>query len=471
MTTTHDVVAALGSAIARRIGEARYRLWFANNVKLQVNGRTLRVGFPNRFFQDWLQTTYATAVHEAAKEVLETTVEIEFVIDPELFQAYRIRQQALAAPAPATSLPTLTTSTGRPSRPSNRRWLQLDDFVVGPCNHLACQAARRVVEGNEGQQAGVFPNPLVIHGPVGLGKTHLLEGIAAGLARGHEESRIALLTAEEFTNRFIQAIHDRQARERRLGEFRKQLRQAQALLVDDVQFFSNKKATQAEFLHTFEALVQRGRPVVLGCDRHPRLIDQLLPELADRLQGGVIVSLEPPDRITRAAMLKARADRLHCQLPDEVADFLAERLRGNVRELEGAVHAIHHRSLTLDRPVTVELAHAAAADLLRPGLQTRSPRDVEQTLCSVLGLEPRLLHSETKAQAISRCRMLAMHLMRKHAQSAYSAIGRHYGRNHSTALAADKKVRAWLGAGKSLSLGGQCWNLRDLVDRVERQLG
>jgi len=392
------------------------------------------------------------------------------VIDPELFQAYRVRQQAPAEPAPAaplpTSMPRTTRSPGPGVRTNHKPWLQLDEFVTGPCNRLAYEAARRVIAGGD-----AFPNPLVVHGLVGLGKTHLLEGIAAGLSRRCDPGRLLLLPAEEFTNRFIHAIHDKQARDRRLAEFRKQLRQADALLVDDVQFFAHKKATQAEFLHTFEALVQRGRPVVLACDRHPRSIDHLLPELVDRLLGGVTVNLEPPDRVTRAAMLKARAARLGCEMPDDVAGFLAERLRGNIRELEGAVHLVHHHSLTLDRPVTLELAHAAASDLLRPGLQGRALRDVEQALCSMLGLEARVLHSETKAQAISRCRMLAMHLMRKHAQWAYSAIGKYFARNHSTALAADKKVRAWLADGKSLSIGGQSWNVAALIERVERALG
>ncbi len=469
MTTTHDVVASLGHAIAQRIGEARYRLWFANNVRLQVNEGRLQVGFPNRFFQDWLQTTYASEVAEAVREVLGRSIEPEYVIDPELFQSFRARQQAPAEPAPAAPLPAPVQRRGPPGfgvGTGHRPWLELAEFVTGPGNRLAYEAARRVIAGGE-----AFPNPLVIHGPVGLGKTHLLEGIAAGLSRPGDRGRPVLLTAEEFTNRFIHALHDKASRERRLAEFRRQLRLADALLVDDVQFFAHKKATQAEFLHTFEALVQRGRPVVLACDRHPRSIDHLLPELVDRLLGGVTVSLEPPDGVTRAALLKARAARLGCELPDDVAGFLAQRLRGNIRELEGAVHAVHHHSLTLDRPVTLELAQSAAANLLRPGLQGPALRDIEQALCSVLGLEVRVLHSETKAQAISRCRMLAMHLMRKHVQWAYSAIGKHFARNHSTALAADKKVRTWLADGKALSIGGQRWNLQALIEQVERHLG
>src|SRR5262249_50298755 len=180
-----------------------------------------------------------------------------------------------------------------------RRWHRLNDFVVGPCNRVAHASALSVVEA-----PGDGPNPLVLHGPVGTGKTHLLEGIYAGLRRANPSWRVFYVTAEDFTNRFVQAM-----RLGKLGAFRKQFRECDALLVDDLHFLATKRATQEEFLHTFDALQADGRQMVLTCDCHPRLADDFTPELTDRLLGGAVWGLTPPDADTRLAIL--RGNPLH----------------------------------------------------------------------------------------------------------------------------------------------------------------
>ncbi len=188
--------------------------------------------------------------------------------------------------------------TEPPAAPKRtRRWRKLSEFVVGPCNRVAHASALSVVEA-----PGEGPNPLVLHGPVGTGKTHLLEGIYAGLRRAHPDWRVLYVTTEDFTNRFVQAM-----RLGKLGAFRKHFRECDALLVDDLHFLAGKKATQEEFLHTFDALLADGRQMVLTCDCHPRLADDFTPELTDRLLGGAVWGLTPPDADVRLAMLRAKA--------------------------------------------------------------------------------------------------------------------------------------------------------------------
>ena len=179
----------------------------------------------------------------------------------------------------------------------SRRWRKLSEFVVGPCNRVAHASALSVVEA-----PGEGPNPLVLHGPVGTGKTHLLEGIYAGVRRAHADWRVLYITTEDFTNRFVQAM-----RLGKLGAFRKHFRECDALLMDDLHFLASKKATQEEFLHTFDALLADGRQLVLTCDCHPRLADDFTPELTDRLLGGAVWGLAPPDADVRLAVLRARA--------------------------------------------------------------------------------------------------------------------------------------------------------------------
>jgi chromosomal replication initiator protein len=472
VTTTRDGTAGLEQAIARRVGEARYRLWFATNTKLLWDGVRLTVGVPNRFYQEWLQNTFTAALKAAAGEVFGTPAEVGFVIDPELFQAHRQQQQAADAepcapgglstePCAEPCAPGGLSARASTARKSARRIRTLDDFIVGPSCRLAHAAILDLIE-----RPDAAPNPLTLYGPIGVGKTHLLEAACHALGRELGEVAVQLVTAEDFTNRFLQAMRAGQ-----LPQFRRQFRETQALFVDDLHFLANKTATQEEFLHTFETLQRLGRPVAVTCDSHPRLLGALLPELADRLLGGGVWAIDPPDLPTRVAILQSKAARLNRPLPRDVAHFLAEQVRGNVRELEGALHVVQHYSAVHQRPVTLALAREATATLFRHAARAVQLKDVERALCDVLGIDDRTLHSKSRARAVSHPRMVAMYLARKHTGAPYSTIGRFFGgRNHSTAIAAEKKVRGWLERDEPLQLGDQCWPLRELIERAEREL-
>jgi chromosomal replication initiator protein len=308
---------------------------------------------------------------------------------------------------------------------------------------------------------------MVFHGPVGTGKTHLLEGIYTGLRRTRPDWRVCYVTTEDFTNRFVQAV-----RLNKLTAFRKHFRECDALLVDDLHFLASKRATQEEFLHTLDSLLSEGRQLVVTCDCHPRLGDDFTPELTDRLLGGAVWGLTPPDADTRLGILRTRSMQPRDPVfPDEVLGFLAGQLRGNVRELEGALHSIRHFSRVTARPVDVPLVREALADLLRHALRVVQLGDVDRAVCGVLRLETGVLQSKARAWAVSHPRMVAMFLARRHTASAYSEIGSHFGgRNHSTAVAAEKKVRQWLRDDAELALGERRIRVRDLIDRVERDL-
>jgi chromosomal replication initiator protein len=327
---------------------------------------------------------------------------------------------------------------------------------------VAYAAAQSVVEA-----PGEGANPIVLHGPVGTGKTHLLEGIYAGLRRAHPDWRVLYLTSEDFTNRFVQSM-----RLSKLAGFRKQFRECDALLVDDLHFLASKKATQTEFLHTFDALQADGRQMVLTCDCHPRLADDFTPELTDRLLGGVVWGLTPPDAATRLEILRNKAlPKDEKPLPDEVLRFLAGQLRGNVRELEGALHSVRHYSRVTGRLVDVPLVREALADLLRHAVRVVQLADIDHAVCAVLRLDNGTLQSKGRAWAVSHPRMVAMFLARRHTAASFSDIGKHFGgRNHSTAVAAEKKVRQWLDADAELALGQRRIRVRELLDHIERDL-
>jgi chromosomal replication initiator protein len=474
-----DVVASLGQMIAERVGEKRYDLWFKKNTKLTWSEDELVVGVPNRFFQEWLQTTFAEHVRAAACTLTGRALPVRFEIDPQLFQAARRAQaEAGALGVPMKALQSteigpnaeaepeqdaVTASTATLSRPAKpqRRWHRLKDFVVGACNRVAYASAQSVVEA-----PGDGPNPLVFHGPVGTGKTHLLEGIYAGLRRHHPDWRVCYATSEDFTNRFVNAM-----RLSKLGGFRKHFRECDALLLDDIHFLASKRATQEEFLHTMDALLAANRPLVVACDCHPRLAGELAPEIVDRLLGGSVWGLAPPDQQCRSEILRAKTSGSEPDFPDTVLRHIAEQLRGNVRELEGALHSVRHLSRVTGRPVDLNLAREAIGDLLRHSVRLVQLADVDRAVCQVLQLKDGSLQSRNRVWSVSHPRMLAMFVARKHTSASYSEIGRHFGgRNHTTAVAAEKKVRQWLKENADLAMGVRRVPVADLVELVERAL-
>jgi chromosomal replication initiator protein len=346
------------------------------------------------------------------------------------------------------------------SQRPGRVWKLLPDFVVGSCNRMAYTSAASVVD-----EPAQGANPLVLHGPVGTGKSHLLEGIYAGLRRRFD-TRPVFTTAEEFTTRFVQA-----SRLGKMSAFRRHYRECSALLLDNLNFLATKRATQEEFLHTFDALIADGRQVVVTTDCHPRLADEMMPELVDRLLGGAVWNLLPPDAETRLEILRKKAAGRGPTIPDEVLRSVAEVLRGNVRELEGAIHGIRHYAKVVGRPVDHALVREALGDLLRHAIRVVTLPDVDGAVCSVLRLSSGTLQSKARSWAVCHPRMLAVFLSRKHTAATYGEISRHFGaRTHSSAVAAEKKVRSWLDRDERVLIGDREWPAKELLDRIEREL-
>jgi chromosomal replication initiator protein len=485
---------ALADAVTARVGAARFGLWFQDHVKFVRLGREVVVATRTDGSRDWLEGTFGEAVRAAAAEVCGSPAPVKWVVDAELFGGDSAdrgprtaepkteprpvsREPKASAKAPQTDLfgdpvPPPRAKAKRPdpeaeafekppaSQRTGRRWKTLAEFVVGPCNRVAFAAALSVVE-----EPGQAANPLVLHGPVGTGKTHLLEGIFGGLKR-LPDSRPVYVTAEEFTTRFVQA-----SRLGKMSAFRRQFRDCSALLLDNLNFLTNKRGSTEEFLHTFDSLLADGRQVVVTTDCHPRLADELMPELVDRLLGGAVWSLLPPDPETRLEILRKKAGHAQPVIPDPVLTYLGKSLRGNVRELEGAVNSVRHYAKVTGRPIDQAIAREALGDLLRHAVRVVTVPDVDSSVCVTLRLPSGTLQSKGRAWAVSHPRMVAIYLCRKHTAATYGEISKHFGaKTHSTAVAAEKKVRGWLSADASVAIGDRDWRAKELIDRVERQL-
>jgi chromosomal replication initiator protein len=474
---------ALAVAVSRRVGPARFGLWFNGHARFIPIGHEVTVVVRNEQTRDWLEHTFGAAVREAVIEVCGPGTAVRWAIDPELLQETGDRRQEAGDRGQKTVKSTVGQKDlfGQPvlevkakpkraepeagverltrSQPG-RRWRGLADFVVGACNRVAHAAAMSVVE-----EPGEAANPLVIHGPVGTGKTHLLEGIFAGLKR-RANFRPCFVTAEEFTTRFVQA-----SRLGKMSSFRRQFRDCSALLLDNLNFLANKRGSIEEFLHTFDALLAEDQQVVVTMDCHPRLADELMPELVDRLLGGAIWSLQPPDPDTRLAILRKKATGANPAIPEALLKSLASSLRGNVRELEGAVNSLRHYGKVSGRPVDLALAREALGELLRHAVRAVTVEDVDAAVCATLRLGRGTLQSKSRAWAVTHPRMLAIYLCRKHTAATYGEISKHFGaKTHSTAVAAEKKVRAWMEKDLSIVIGDRDWRATELRDRIEREL-
>jgi chromosomal replication initiator protein len=506
------VESALRAAVFERLGATRFSLWFGESVRLSLSGQadTLEVRVPDPFFREWIQSHYTTSLLEAAEAVLgrpmQLSIQIHDELEPPLGDVVEpapsgpdtttepchrttvtiplpVNPKAplsIPPPAPDVPGPFLPPPKDRPQPPKRMQIVpiadlssfpseslsrpprRLEDFVTGPGNRLAHAAAQEMA-----QSAGANFNPLTIHSAIGLGKTHLLEGITQMLRKSRPKLSVAHVTAEAFTNSFLDAM-----RTGSLSNFRTRYRSAGGLVIDDVHFLAAKRATQDEFLYTFNTLIDKGAPIVLATDQHPRLIARLNDELVTRFLGGMVVKIEQPDFDTRCAILQARAAARGVIVPESVVAYIAEHVRSSIRELEGALHTVIAQAVLTGKRLELNLAQSALRDTIRHTSRTVGLRDVERAICQLFQVSPEALKSDCRARALAYPRMMAMYLARKHTGIAYSDIGRYFGdRNHSTVISAEKKVQSWLRAEERSAVLPGFETVADLLADLERTLG
>lgn len=385
--------------------------------------------------------------------------------------ASRTEQPAPVVEKPVPSVlrvkkePQLTTARVKPvddqAQRTARRYADLMDFVPGTCNEFALSAARQV-----SLEPGSQFTTLFVHGPVGVGKTHLLEGICREIKARFSSRQVVYLTAEAFANFFTQAL-----REHKLPSFRQRFRSVDVLIIDDIDFFAGKPGIQEEFLFTLQQLESHGRQVVVAAHGHPRLLTKLSDELRTRFQAGMVCRIDAPDVTTRRRILETKAQRQGVDFHPEVVQFVANQFRNNVRELTGAFNTLCAYQRLQGRKLSVTAARQVLADLERDCIRVIRLADIEQAVCSLFGVTGEEMKSAKRQKSLSQPRMLAMYLARKHTRSAYTEIGNFFGgRNHSTVMAAEKKIANFLQQEEPIKIHSQTWRVNDLVEALEQQL-
>jgi chromosomal replication initiator protein len=464
-----------------RIGDDRFAVWFGDGVHLttaaDARGRRVSVVVGSGFSHEWLRRTFREELEAAVgaicgpgvvvdwEPVAEEAVVAPVAAAPARRRAAPKRSKAAtsasvrAAPsAPASG--ELVVVSRRPVTPqaSARRPVpRLADFVVGPSNRMAFAAAEMAI-----QRPGEM-SPLVIHGPSGVGKTHLLEGLCERVRELHPGVNAVCLSAEQFTTAFLQSLHASG-----LPGFRRTCRGADLLVIDDLQFFVGKKATLLELQHTIDAMHRQGRQVVLGCDRELDALGELGPDLLTRLRGGMLVRLPPPDYDVRRGIVAAICAKRGLSVPDDVVHYVATAMTRHARELFGACNRLEATSQMLGIPLTLDMAEEALADLVRSSARSVRLADIERAVCQAFGIDGGSLQSSRRARTTSHPRMLAMFLARKHTSAALTEIGAYFGRrSHSTVIAAQKAVGEWAAKREPIVLADATWDVEEAIRRVE----
>ena len=428
---------AVLAELCRRLGKPRFNAWFQRGTSISMEEGRLKLAVAHPFAAGWIQDHFADELSAAAQAVVGHETPVHVCVDQALAGAVRKTQLDAQAAHVARTTSGKAGGDAPPVATPSRLRHRLETFVVGASNKLAYSAATSIIQSPRAEI-----NPLFIHGPCGVGKTHLLQGLCNAVMQkpaGAHPRLAKYITAEQFTNEFVEAI-----RHKKVEDFRRLYRRLDLLAIDDVHFLAAKKATQEEFLHTFNTIHSAGKQVVLASDAHPRLVGQLMEQLVSRFLSGMVVKIEAPDRETRVKIMGVVATRLGMTIPSEVLEYVAVHIRGSVRELEGTLVKLSALANLAGQAITLDLAREALADYLAQTDSALTLGDIENVVAVFFGITPADIHSKRRTHTVSLARGITMYLARRHTRMSFPEIGQFLGKNHSSAVLAVQKLERWL---------------------------
>ncbi|WP_207540361.1 chromosomal replication initiator protein DnaA [Sabulicella rubraurantiaca] len=436
--------ARIRGRLRQEVGDVEYRTWLRQMTLQGVEDGTALISLPTRFLRDWVRDHYGDRLRLLVQAEMPGMRGVELRVAsarPAAAEAATPAEAPLAesllvppAPPPAMAVPAAASNGAGGNEwvaPLDPRYT-FDTFVVGKPNEFAHACARRVAEAPA--MAGF--NPLFLYGGVGLGKTHLMHAIAWALREGNPHLPVAYMSAEKFMYRFIAAL-----RSHNTTEFKTQLRSVQVLMVDDLQFLIGKDNTQEEFFHTFNALIDAGKQIILSADKAPTDLSGIEDRLRTRLSAGIVADLHATTYELRLSILQAKAHDAGVEIPPRVLELLARKIASNVRDLEGALNRLVAHAQLFGRPITLETAPEVLADILRSHDRKLSIDDIQRKVAEHYNMRLTEMASARRSRAVARPRQVAMYLSKQLTQRSLPEIGRKFGnRDHTTVLHAVNKV-------------------------------
>jgi chromosomal replication initiator protein len=400
--------------------------WLRPTRGIECDGNTLVVGVPNTYGREWLEQRLSAVIRKTLSEVGQPQLDVRFQVMSELSQ-----QNGKRTRGRSQSSGTRALLYGQRTE-FNQRYT-FDDYIVGGSNRFAHAAARAVAE----RPAQTY-NPLYIYGGVGLGKTHLLHAVGHAVNREYPDYRVVYATSERFMNEMIKAIRDGTTE-----DFRDHYRSVDVLLIDDIQFIAGKESTQEEFFHTFNALHDSGKQIVITCDKPPKAMNPLEDRLRSRFEWGLIADIQPPDLETRIAILRSKAELQDLPVPQDVIQYLARRVPSNIRELEGSLNRIIAYASLNERQLSVDLAAAALDSLSGPRRAQLTPQSIIACVAKYFNLPMDDMTGKSRDKSIVVPRQISMYLVREETSASLEHIGQLLGgRDHTTVMHGWDKISA-----------------------------
>jgi chromosomal replication initiator protein len=430
--------AALGE-LQVSLSPANYETWLRDTQLVDVDEQRFRIAVPNGFAKDWLESRYRSLISQTLARIVGYSVQVEFVVGGASEVASETPPDPSSEPlvaGPARPSPQVRVEPTRVGGEGGATYLNprytFSNFIVGSANRLAHAASLSVAE-----RPGHAYNPLFLYGGVGLGKTHLMHAIGNQVIAKFPRKRVVYATSEKFTNEFITSIQ-----QGKIDEFRARYRRIDLLLIDDIQFIADKERTQEEFFHTFNAIHEDGKQIVLSSDRPPKAILTLEERLRSRFEWGLIADLTAPDLETRIAILRAKAEEGAVPITSDVIEFIARKVVSNIRELEGALNRMVAYASMGAMPIGIELAQAVLSNVLyNPKKRQVTPERIAKVVADYYSVPIDVLQGQKRDKAIVVPRQIAMFLMRAETDVSLLRIGAELGgRDHSTVLHACDKI-------------------------------
>lgn len=448
-------------ALLIHIKDANTVTWLEAITPVSLENGCATLGAPTRFARDWIKNNLSKQIFDELKQIYSSLSNLEFVIGRKKDTPSKKSQNNITkdetdsktvvsiAQAKVTSLSVVKPNNTIGSEPEDDVFdskYTFSNFVVGTSNELAYAAARKVADGRS-----VTFNPLFFHGGVGLGKTHLMHAIALEIKEKHPERRVIYLSAEQFMHRFVTALRNYD-----MQSFKEEFRNLDVLLIDDLQFISGKNSTQEEFFHTFNALVDSKKQIVISADRSPNDMGNMEERIRSRLSWGLVVDIHQTDYSLRIGILKSKIELLQIEypsffVPDKVIEYLAHHITGNVRELEGAINRIAAHSTFTGRPVTMEVVEDVISDLIRMYERKITITEIQKKTSEYYGIKIDDLKSSRRSRDVARPRQIAMFLVKTLTGHSFPEIGRKFGgKDHTTVLHAVRRIEELLTQDKEL---------------------
>ncbi len=430
--------------LKQEVGETAYRRWLAPVSVQRIDGGEAIIVAPARFFRDWIAAHYADRILALWRSQNRQVKRVSVIVAPPPApgsaepSGSEDQMANLPAPGPIAAAPSLALELGEDkaqSSPLDPRFT-FENFIVGKPNELAHAAARRVAEACAGPVRMVPFNPLFLYGGVGLGKTHLMHAIAWHVRNHACRRKVIYLSAEKFMYQFIRAL-----RFKSTMDFKEEFRSVDLLMIDDVQFISGKESTQEEFFHTFNALVDQNRQIVISADKSPSDLEGLEERMRSRLGWGLVADLHPTTYELRLGILHSKAEQTNMRIPQKVMEFLAHKITSNVRELEGALNRIIANMELVGREITLESAQEELRDLLRSHERRVTIDEIQRRVAEHFNIKLAEMTSDRRARVVARPRQVAMYLAKQLTTRSLPEIGRKFGgRDHTTVMHAMRKI-------------------------------